>query len=383
MTFEKNAAFRRFSLTLPVFDVTLFRFSIGFCRFYHILDLLGIMCASSSRTEQHSHSVSMMVSEIKIRCIYRSLIVLLFLVGILTVISAADLSAQEDVPRDSVSSAGLSDSIVQEHTDAPGAVPNQVSWLYTGRLNVLIIVAFFFLLVLVLTSRARGGRDIPLREISGIQAIETVIERAAQVGKPVVYVPGVFDVDNIQTIASMAILVDVARKTAEKDVRLIVPLNRAFLIPLAEESVKRGMGEAGKRAQYNPDDIRYLSDDHFAYAAAVDGIMLRERPAATLYLGGFGAEALILAEMGYSAGAVQVAGTAEIQQLPFLVTACDHTLIGEEFYAASAYISRESKLLGSLRAADAVKVIIIMVLILGSILELIGIHTISKWLIVQ
>lgn len=327
--------------------------------------------------------MSMMVSEIKIRCIYRSLIVLLFLVGILTVISAADLSAQEDVPRDSVSSAGLSDSIVQEHTDAPGAVPNQVSWLYTGRLNVLIIVAFFFLLVLVLTSRARGGRDIPLREISGIQAIETVIERAAQVGKPVVYVPGVFDVDNIQTIASMAILVDVARKTAEKDVRLIVPLNRAFLIPLAEESVKRGMGEAGKRAQYNPDDIRYLSDDHFAYAAAVDGIMLRERPAATLYLGGFGAEALILAEMGYSAGAVQVAGTAEIQQLPFLVTACDHTLIGEEFYAASAYISRESKLLGSLRAADAVKVIIIMVLILGSILELIGIHTISKWLIVQ
>ena len=76
-------------------------------------------------------------------------------------------------------------------------------------------------------------------------------------------------------------------------------------------------------------------------------------------------------------------GTAETQQLPFLVVACDHALIGEEYYAASAYISREPKLLGSLRAADVVKAVVIVVLILGSILELFGIHTMSSWFMVQ
>ena len=39
-------------------------------------------------------------------------------------------------------------------------------------------------------------------------------------------------------------------------------------------------------------------------------------------------------------------------QLPFFVAACDYTLIGEELFAASAYLSREPKLLGSLKGQD-------------------------------
>lgn len=299
----------------------------------------------------------------------------------LTISTAANLSGQEDVIPDSVDSTLISAQVDQE--EGSTATQTRTSWFHRGRLNVVIIVAIFFGLVLVLTSWAKRGKVLRVKEISGIQAIEMAIEKAAEMKKPVVYVPGVFDVDNIQTIASMAILVDVAKKTAEKGVRLIVPLNRAFLIPLAEESVKIGMGKVGKAELFNPDDIRYLSDDQFAYAAAVDGIILREKPAAAFYLGGFGAEALILAEMGYSAGAMQIAGTAETLQLPFLVAACDHTLIGEEFFAASAYISKETKLLGTLRAADVMKAVIILLLILGSILELLDVHLIANWLTVQ
>lgn len=284
---------------------------------------------------------------------------------------------------DSVPSAPSTDIRVLDNSDQHGGGQVNTGWFHRGRVNVLVIVASFFLFLLILTHWARKGRELLVKEIPGIQAIEEAIERAAKLGKPVIYVPGVFDVDNIQTIASMAILVDVAKTAAKNSVRLIVPLNRAFLIPLAEESVKRGMHEAGRAEDFDPDNIRYLSDDHFAYAAAVDGIMLREKPAAAFYLGGFGAEALILAEMGYSAGAMQIAGTAETQQLPFFVAACDHTLIGEEFYAASAYISKDPKLLSSLKAADVVKAVVIVLLILGSILELFGINTLSGWFVVQ
>ncbi|RQW91114.1 MAG: hypothetical protein EHM79_00960 [Geobacter sp.] len=257
------------------------------------------------------------------------------------------------------------------------------SRLSLERSHVLLIVLIFFLLVLLFTHRARKGTGLDVRDIPGIRAMAGAVERAATLGKPIVYVPGVFDIDNIQTIASMAILVEVARETARQGVRLIVPLNRAFLIPLAEESVRRGMSEAGNAGLFDRNDIRYLSDDHFAYAAAVDGIILRERPAACLYMGGFGAESLILAETGYIAGAVQIAGTAETQQLPFLVVACDQALIGEEFYAASAYISREPTLLGTLQAADILKAIVIIILLAGSILELCGCHILSAWFTVQ
>ena len=46
-------------------------------------------------------------------------------------------------------------------------------------------------------------------------------------------------------------------------------------------------------------------------------------------------------------------------QLPFFVCSCDYTLIGEEFYAASAYLSRESMLLGSVKGQDWVKSLVI------------------------
>lgn len=269
------------------------------------------------------------------------------------------------------------------NSDAKQSKGTDAEWIHWERFNVLVIVGIFFVFVILLTNWAKRGKELRMREIAGIQAMGKAIEQASREGKPVVYVPGVFDVDNIQTIASMAILVHVAKKAAENNVRLIVPLNRAFLIPLAEESVKKGMDEAGKLDAYDPDNIRYLSDDQFAYAAAVDGIMLREEPAASFYLGGFGAEALILAEIGHSVGAVQIAGTAETQQLPFIVATCDHTLIGEEFYAASAYISKDSKLLGTLKAADIVKATIIVLLGVGSILEFFGIPTISGWFLVR
>ena len=308
-----------------------------------------------------------------------SLVVLL----LFTSIFILDISGEEMSVPDSVlatSSVGLS---VQDNIDESEGRQVNSSWFHWGRVNVLAIIAIFFLFVLLVTNWAQKGKKLLVREIPSIQAIEKLIKQASKLKRPIVYVPGVFDVDNIQTIASMAILVRVAKTAAEHNVRLIIPLNRAFLIPLAEESVKRGMDEAGKTEFYDPDNIRYFSDEQFAYAAAVDGLLLREKPAATFYLGGFGAESLILAEMGHNAGAIQIAGTAETQQLPFLVAACDYTLIGEEFYAASAYISKEPKLLGSLKAADVVKAVMIVILLIGSILELLGIHTMSGWFVVQ
>jgi len=52
--------------------------------------------------------------------------------------------------------------------------------------------------------------------------------------------------------------------------------------------------------------------------------------------------------------------------LPFFITACDYTLIGEELYAASAYLSREPLLLGSLAGQDYGKMIILIVLLISS-----------------
>jgi hypothetical protein len=96
--------------------------------------------------------------------------------------------------------------------------------------------------------------------------------------------------------------------------------------------------------------------------------MVRERPATNFMIGSFFAESLILAETGQAAGAIQIAGTADVTQLPFFVTTCDYTLLGEELYAASAYLSREPVLLGSIKAQDAAKAILMVIMASGIVL---------------
>jgi len=101
--------------------------------------------------------------------------------------------------------------------------------------------------------------------------------------------------------------------------------------------------------------------------------MLREKPAANFFMGSYFAESLLLTETGASTGAIQIAGTDSDHQLPFFVTTCDYTLIGEELYAASAYLSREPVRVGTLRGQDFGKAILMVAPILGTWLSTSGV----------
>ena len=67
------------------------------------------------------------------------------------------------------------------------------------------------------------------------------------------------------------------------------------------------------------------------------------------------------------------AATDAEHQLPFFITTCDYTLIGEELYAASAYLSRKPELVGSLRAQDVGKLLIMLLIVLGTLLVTLGV----------
>jgi hypothetical protein len=98
--------------------------------------------------------------------------------------------------------------------------------------------------------------------------------------------------------------------------------------------------------------------------------MYREKPAANVYMGMFYAESLLLAETGFLHGAIQVAGTARFEQIPFFVVACDYTIMGEEYFAVTAYLTREPSLLGSIRAGDVVKYAALVLIVIGTALAL-------------
>ncbi|MCK4416838.1 MAG: fibronectin type III domain-containing protein [Candidatus Latescibacteria bacterium] len=269
-------------------------------------------------------------------------------------------------------------STLSEETIPAVASPQ---WFNRRRTNMLISVVLFSFLILWFIERAKRGEKLFIRPLAGLEAIEEGIGRATEMGKPVLYIPGILDMDDIQTIASMAILSRVAKMVAQYDIPLLVPSKMPIAFTMAQEVVKQAYIEAGRPDAYNSDNIPFITMAQFGYAAAVNGIMLRQRPGTILYLGAFYAESLILAETGSSIGAIQIAGTAMPAQLPFFVVACDYTLIGEELFAASAYLSGEPRLLGSLKGQDWGKAVFMAFIALGAILETLGLHFLTGWLV--
>ena len=241
----------------------------------------------------------------------------------------------------------------------------------TALLAFILLCTGLFLFFLLRVKHAK--KETFVRRIPGIDAIEEAIGRATEMGRPVLYVPGIDEMTEVQTIASMLILSKVAETVARYDCEIVVPCRIPFVMTVAEEVVREAFTRAGRQEAHKPENVFFVSDEQFAYAAGVNGLMLRQRPAANLYMGSFFAESLLLAETGFQAKAIQVAGTAQVTQLPFFIAACDYTLIGEELFAASAYLSREPQILSTLKAADWAKVVFVLLVLLGTLLATIGI----------
>lgn len=258
--------------------------------------------------------------------------------------------------------------VAKEGKKKPEEKTGMARYVDVDRLNVFVIIVCLLGFVSYFTFHAQRGKELFIRRISGLSALEDAVGRATEMGRGVLYIPGIMDMDDIQTIAGVTILGHVAKKTAEYDTPLYAPMTRSFVMSVAQEIVKQAYLEKGRPDAFRPDRINYLTDDQFGYVAGVGGIMMRDKPAACFYLGTFYAESLILAETGNSIGAIQIAGTAEPSQIPFFVAACDYTLIGEELFAASAYLSKNPKEVGSLKGQDISKIIIIAFIVIGTVL---------------
>ena len=277
-----------------------------------------------------------------------------------------------------VRAVSAAEATVESEETAP--VSGSGEWFHTGKIPLLVAMLLFSAAIVWNIYDARSGKEIFVRRIPGLEAVDEAIGRATEMGRSILYSLGLGRVEEVPTIASMTILGQVARRTADYETPLRVPCRDPIVMNVVREVVRNAYLDEGRPDVYNEENVFFLTESQFAYAAGVDGIMVREKPAAVFLQGQFFAESLILAETGNSIGAIQIAGTDSEHQLPFFIAACDYTLIGEELYAASAYLSREPMLLGSLRGQDWGKLFIFGIMVLGVVLELAGVNWITTLL---
>jgi hypothetical protein len=254
------------------------------------------------------------------------------------------------------------------------------AWFDVKRTFLLCVVLGMLGAMMYFLDRARRApRRMYIRRIPGIDAMEEAIGRSTEMGRPVLYVPGIEEIQDIQTVAGLLILGHVAEVAARYETEIRVACMIPLVMVVGEEIVRQGFYNAGRPEAHRPQNVQFISSEQFAFAAGVNGIIMREKPATNIFLGRFYGESLVLAEAGFVNRSIQIAGTAELTQLPFFIAACDYTIIGEELFAVSAYLSRDPRELSSLKATDLVKVVVLVLIVVGTVLNTLGVWDLAAW----
>lgn len=229
--------------------------------------------------------------------------------------------------------------------------------------------AFILIILLVgpalwFIRKARRGQSIFIRRIPGIDAVDQAIGRTVELGRPMIFTSGLISVNPL-LYACLGVLKYVARRAAVFGARLFVPCSDPEVMVLCDMTVQNSYRAENRFSKYDPSSVRFLSSEQFAYASGYMGMVHREQVGSAFLFGTFAAESLILAEAGQQVGAMQVAATTSNEQIPFFITSCDYTVIGEELYAAGAYLSDDPVQRGSLRGQDIAKFFIVFIILCG------------------
>lgn len=238
-----------------------------------------------------------------------------------------------------------------------------MQYLDTGKWHIYFTLLLVFFILLNIW-RAKGKKDMYVRRIPGLNALDDAIGRATEMGRPVLMVPGIGPLNAI-SVQAINIFAQVTKTAAQFGTPIRLCCADAAVYTVAQETIRNVYQAQGQIEKYDADFVRFISDRQFAFAAGVSGIIHREKCAATFLLGEFYAESLILAETSNLVGAIQIAGSTQTVQTPFFIATCDYVLIGDEFYAASAFLTREPVLVGSLVGQDWSKMLIVAMMLFG------------------
>ena len=234
------------------------------------------------------------------------------------------------------------------------------NWATAAMVIVLSLVILFKILT------AQRGNVPKIRRIAGLNAIDEAVGRATELGRPVMMIPGIGGL-GITSLQALNIFSHITKAVAKFGNRTIMPVIDPLLVGVGEEVIRDAYTHSGRPELFNADDVRFLSDGQFSFAAGSAGLMEREQVGAVFLMGDFAAESLILAETGQRIGAIQVAATPSTTQLPFFIASCDYVLLGDEFFAASAYLSQNPTLLGSIVGQDYCKAGLLAAVVIGTV----------------
>jgi len=245
----------------------------------------------------------------------------------------------------------------------------------TEPVAALLLVVLILLLLGWFTRRAQKTTGFPFRPIAAFQALQGLLGRTAESGQKVHLSMGSSGLGDEQTAAASAGLT-VLRYMAEQGASFgyspIVTVADPMLMLMAQDTLYRAYQRTGLAASYRSTDVRLIAPDPAAYAVGAQEEINQDKVAANVMAGHFGDEYLLLGEAGAQREIIQIVGSNTVEVQPLMMATSDRVLVGEELFAAGAYLTRRPEHMASLHVQDALRVLLVIAIVVAVAIKTFG-----------
>lgn len=234
-----------------------------------------------------------------------------------------------------------------------------------------ILIVLMVLMIVALTwlhhSQAIAGRIGWRRPLRAFDVVRRALGRGAETGQAIHLSPGAGTIGNrgttAETVVGLLATERVAAQAARNGAPVLVSSGDAVAHLALRGSLRQAYKYAGQPQDYQPGNVQLLAhQDPTAYVTGVMTLYGRQQLEASQLIGNFSQEFLLCGEDAAQRGFPQVAGATSTAALPVMFLSTEDTLIGEEIFAAEAYLSDERAADARLRTQDALRNTVIVLI---------------------
>lgn len=244
-----------------------------------------------------------------------------------------------------------------------------------NQIIALALVLFAALLLLALTLRKRKSpaafREIAafarLRRAAGL-AVEDGTRLHVSIGRGSLLSPR-----GAASLSALALLRQVGEQTSTSDRPPVVTSGDPAVAALSQDTLQAAYQAAGVAELFQPNNGKLTGLTPFSYAASAMDVARQDYVSTNVLVGDFGPEVGLLTEASEREHATVIAAAADPAAQAILFASAVEPLVGEELFAAPAYVGADHTHRASLQAQDVMRWLLILGLLAAAALKMAGI----------
>jgi len=238
-------------------------------------------------------------------------------------------------------------------------------------LGILILAA---LLLLFLTFMRRKSPAV-LRSIEAYERLNRAVGLAVEKGTRLHISLGrgnLFTARGGSALAALAMLRRLAERTSVSDRPPIATSGDASLAILSQDTLQSGYRAAGAEEQYRFTTGRVTGLTPFSYASGTIPTVHDEDVSTNVVIGDLGTESALIAEAADRENTDLIAASDNLSAQSILYASSQDPLIGEELFAAGAYVGAGPAHEASVQVQDILRWLVILAILGGAVLKFLG-----------